>query len=163
MKHWYHQFWILSAECRPWHRKYETKAGAPPVTPRSIPIFSFITFLHCQTANTSQQETSLWLPVSKAHHRLKTVERSCCPSHGPHDPDNGYVRFSEKKRATSININEQKWIMSAGLTGGDSLTGAINTDWARCSPCSCWHILCYNGLPKNNHHLREHHVTVFWS
>lgn len=47
-------------------------------------------------------------------------------------PNSGYVRLSKKKkRATSINVNEQKWIMLAGLTGGDSLTGAINTDWAR--------------------------------
>lgn len=50
---------------------------------------------------------------------------SSWPPHSPHDPDCGYVRFSKKKRATSINVNELKWIT---LVTGD---GAINTDRAR--------------------------------
>lgn len=52
------------------------------------------------------------------------------PRPSPNDLRSDYVRLAEtNQRATSININEIKWIML--VTGDDSLTGAINTGAVR--------------------------------
>lgn len=85
------------------------------------------------------------------------------PSPSPNDLHSDYVRLGEtNQRATSININELKWIML--VTGDDSLTGAINTGAVRKLISFCLHSYgrtrhCDRRTHETRRLLWAHHVT----